>query len=145
MGRWVEMIVGISGGRGDGSDWPPPGGKILVGDQEAEQLIAHQMARPAPHPAVKEERAVVPDTSEHATLTSGAGEPGAGPAGYPPAPAPDPPSQPDPPAARAEAEAGNRTPAAARSKPASTSSRPASSSRPGTSGSRAKSGGKPPS
>ena len=48
------MLVGISGGRGDGTPWPPPGETLDVGDEEGRHLCAAHMAVPVP----VEERAV---------------------------------------------------------------------------------------
>ena len=50
----VRMLAKISGGRGDGSDWPEPGGELDVGDEEGAHLCAAQLAVPVP----VEERAV---------------------------------------------------------------------------------------
>ena len=52
----VQMLVSITGGRGDGTQWPPAGGVLVTGDDEARQLIRGGMARVAPD----EERAVMP-------------------------------------------------------------------------------------
>lgn len=38
------MIVGVTGGRHDGTEWPPAGGKIDVPDWEADDLIAGNLA-----------------------------------------------------------------------------------------------------
>jgi hypothetical protein len=48
----VRMLVKISGGRGDGSDWPAPGDPLEVDDDEGAQLCAAHLAVP-----VVEERA----------------------------------------------------------------------------------------
>ena len=52
------MTAGISGGRGDGTPWPPVGGELDVGDEEGQDLIQARLAIPVEEPA---ERAVVPD------------------------------------------------------------------------------------
>jgi hypothetical protein len=52
----VQMLIYVGGGRGDGSDWPPPGGILVCGDAEARDLIAGHLARWPPD----EERAVMP-------------------------------------------------------------------------------------
>lgn len=56
----VQMLVHISGGRGDGRDWPELGGVIDVGDEEARDLVRAKLARADPD----EERAVAPDDTE---------------------------------------------------------------------------------
>jgi hypothetical protein len=48
----VRMLVKVSGGRGDGSDWPEPGGELTVDDAEGRHLCAAHLAVP-----VVEERA----------------------------------------------------------------------------------------
>ena len=40
------MRTGISGGRGDGTAWPPPGGILEVGDEEGRDLCAAGLAIP---------------------------------------------------------------------------------------------------
>ena len=59
----IRMRLGISGGRGDGTPWPPPGGELDVGDEEGAQLCAAGLAAPVavPEPV---ERAVPPDDTE---------------------------------------------------------------------------------
>ena len=42
----VQMVTGISGGRGDGTPWPPPGGILEVGDEEGRDLVAAGHAIP---------------------------------------------------------------------------------------------------
>ena len=51
------MLVGISGGRGDGTPWPPPGGELHVGDDEGRHLIQARFAVAVEEPV---ERAVPP-------------------------------------------------------------------------------------
>ena len=46
------MLTWISGGRGDGTDWPPAGSELTVDDDEGRQLCAAGHAVP-----VVEERA----------------------------------------------------------------------------------------
>lgn len=46
----VQMLVHISGGRGDGTDWPPRWGEIDLSDAEAADLVAGGLAR-WPEPA----------------------------------------------------------------------------------------------
>ena len=45
---WVEMLVYVSGGRGDGTDWPQPGqgdrSKMLTGEVEGRDLIKGKLA-----------------------------------------------------------------------------------------------------
>jgi len=42
------MFVGISGGRGDGTDWPPAGGVIELDDEEARHLVEARLGRYEP-------------------------------------------------------------------------------------------------
>ena len=42
----IQMRTGISGGRGDGTPWPPPGGLLDVGDEEGRALCAAGHAIP---------------------------------------------------------------------------------------------------
>lgn len=42
----VRMIVPISGGRGDGTDWPGPGGIVEVDDEEGRHLCQARLAVP---------------------------------------------------------------------------------------------------
>ena len=42
----VRMLIGISGGRGDGTPWPHPGGELVVSDEEGAALCAGRMAVP---------------------------------------------------------------------------------------------------
>ena len=64
---WVEMMVYISGGRGDGTDWPQPGqgehSKLNTGEVEAADLVKGKLARytdPPPWAYAKEEPAPPP-------------------------------------------------------------------------------------
>jgi hypothetical protein len=55
----VRMRYGISGGRADGTDWPPAGGLLDVSDAEARDLVAGHLAdyaepEPEPEPPVPE-------------------------------------------------------------------------------------------
>ena len=65
----VVMDVPISGGRADGTDWPPVGGVLEVGDSEGAALCAAGLA----HPHVEERKAETPEqplearTEERAT------------------------------------------------------------------------------
>lgn len=63
----VRMTAGISGGRGDGTQWPHPGGELDVGDEEGRHLVQAGLAVAVPPPV---ERAVPPqvDVEERATL-----------------------------------------------------------------------------
>lgn len=51
---WVQMMVYISGGRGDGTDWPQPGqgehSKLLTGEDECRDLIKGKLAVAADPP-----------------------------------------------------------------------------------------------
>ena len=40
----VKMRTYISGGRGDGTDWPHAGGTLLCGDGEARDLVRGELA-----------------------------------------------------------------------------------------------------
>lgn len=42
----VRMIVPISGGRGDGTEWPHPGGILEVDDEEGRHLCQARLAVP---------------------------------------------------------------------------------------------------
>lgn len=71
---WVEMMIEVTGGRADGTNWPLPGfgdgSKLFVSDLEGQELTSRGMAKYCEAPArsaPKEERAVVPDDSAHAT------------------------------------------------------------------------------
>jgi hypothetical protein len=53
----IRMLVGISGGRGDGTEWPAPGGEFTVGDEEGRELVQARLAVRVEEPM---ERAVAP-------------------------------------------------------------------------------------
>ena len=53
----VRMKLYISGGRADGSDWPPPGGVVEVEDREGAELCAAGIAEPV----AEERKAEVPE------------------------------------------------------------------------------------
>lgn len=55
----VRMKVGISGTR-SGEDWPPPGGTLIVDDEEGMALCAGGLAEPVYEPAPVE-TAVAPE------------------------------------------------------------------------------------
>jgi hypothetical protein len=40
------MLVSLSGGRGDGTQWPPAGGTLDVGDREGMELCTARLAIP---------------------------------------------------------------------------------------------------
>ena len=63
----VRMTIGISGGRGDGTDWPLPGGVLEVSDREGAELCAAGLAEPVADLAEKTEKAVPPAAEERAT------------------------------------------------------------------------------
>ena len=77
----VKMKVGVSGNRGDGTEWPPVGGKIEVPDAEGKDLCDAGMAVEVDEPeaksedgeAPKVETATVDDESEKAVLTTESG------------------------------------------------------------------------
>jgi hypothetical protein len=50
--KLVQMFVHISGGRGDGRDWPNAGEIIDLGDDEAAQVVRAGLGRYAPEPPV---------------------------------------------------------------------------------------------
>ena len=55
----VQMLQHISGGRGDGTEWPHRGGILDCGEDEARDLVSGQLARWAVESGA-EERAVMP-------------------------------------------------------------------------------------
>ena len=63
----VRMLVPISGGRGDGSVWPPAGGVLEVGDEEGRALCTARLAVPV----VEEARAEKAVPSEDDVETRG--------------------------------------------------------------------------
>lgn len=70
----VRMLVGISGGRGDGSPWPHPGQVLEVDDAEGAHLCAGRLAVPvAEDPPV--EKAVPPQGDVEARGPVGGAEP----------------------------------------------------------------------
>ena len=54
----VQMLEYVSGGRWDGTVWPPAGGALMVPDWEADDLIRGRLARLWPWP---EEEAAEPE------------------------------------------------------------------------------------
>ncbi len=42
----IRMLIKISGGRGDGTDWPDPGADFYVDDAEGTHLCAARLAVP---------------------------------------------------------------------------------------------------
>jgi len=58
------MLVPISGGRGDGTEWPRVGEEIDVGDEEGRHLCQAQLAVPVPVEAPLVEKAVPPTTAD---------------------------------------------------------------------------------
>lgn len=60
---WVRMIEGISGGRHDGTPWPPKGGLLQVPDWEGEQLVRGQLAMPAAPPPPPKQLAAIEETA----------------------------------------------------------------------------------
>lgn len=79
----VRMLVHVSGGRGDGAEWPRVGEVLDVDDVEGAHLCAARMAIPVrdePEP----EKAVMPDTDvESRAAESPAEAPGPVPPGKP--------------------------------------------------------------
>ena len=66
----VRMVTGISGGRGDGTPWPPPGDTLTVDDDEGRHLIQARLAVPVAEPGGPVEVPVpaAADVEERATL-----------------------------------------------------------------------------
>lgn len=60
------MVVGVSGGRGDGSPWPEAGGEIEVDDEEGAALCAARIAVPVAAERKAETRPA-PDAAEKRT------------------------------------------------------------------------------
>jgi hypothetical protein len=61
------MLVKISGGRGDGTEWPDPGTELVVDDEEGAQLCAGGLAAPvAEREPVEERAAEKPDAKKAA-------------------------------------------------------------------------------
>jgi hypothetical protein len=58
------MLIGISGGRGDGTPWPPPGGELDVSDEEGAHLCAARMAVPVPEEPAAETAVAPGDDTE---------------------------------------------------------------------------------
>lgn len=66
----VKMKVGVSGNRGDGTEWPPRGGEIEVPDAEGKDLCDAGMATEAKSKEDDEpkvETATVDENSETST------------------------------------------------------------------------------
>ena len=59
----IRMKLYISGGRADGSDWPPPGGVMEVEDREGAELCAAGIAEPVAEERKAETRPA-PETAE---------------------------------------------------------------------------------
>ena len=74
----VRMLTGISGGRGDGTEWPPPGGELDVGDEEGRALIQAGHAIRVEPPV---ERAVPPAADVETRTTARTGRASKGAAG----------------------------------------------------------------
>ena len=68
------MLVGVSGGRGDGTEWPPAGGEIDVDDEEGAALCAARMAVPVAQERKAETRPA-PDAAEKRAAAKPAGKP----------------------------------------------------------------------
>jgi hypothetical protein len=111
---WVEMLEYISGGRADGTLWPPLFGKLEVDDLEGERLIRGALARrtaapprpvPVPPPPLPVPEWAKPAAEFRAGSGSGPDQP------VPPAPAPavphhQAPAGPDQPAPPGDAAGG---------------------------------------
>lgn len=71
----VRMTVGISGGRGDGTEWPAAGGVLEVDDAEGRALITGHLAVPVVEE--KAEKAVPPeaDVEKRAATTRAPAKP----------------------------------------------------------------------
>lgn len=57
------MLAHISGGRGDGTEWPREGEEIDVGDEEGRHLVQARLAVPVPV-APPVEKAVPPTVAD---------------------------------------------------------------------------------
>lgn len=44
----IRMLLKVSGGRGDGTEWPEPGGILVTDADEGAQLCAAGLAEPVP-------------------------------------------------------------------------------------------------
>lgn len=73
----IAMHVKVSGGRGDGTDWPDAGLPFEVDDEEGQQLVRAGLAYPVARPVVPPPQA-----------PAGEGKPGTGPAEPPSSRAP---------------------------------------------------------
>jgi hypothetical protein len=62
----VVMQTGISGGRGDGTDWPPVGGILEVGDEEGRALVSAGHAIPYVDPDAGVEKRDTPKRASKA-------------------------------------------------------------------------------
>ena len=72
----VRMLVKISGGRGDGTDWPAPGEELEVDGVEGRHLCAAGLAQPVAEERAAESRPA-PDTAEkRAVKPRGTGQKG---------------------------------------------------------------------
>ena len=71
------MLVGISGGRGDGTPWPDVGGELDVSDDEGAQLCASGLAAPVAQDAPVE--TAVPPVADVEVRAGDAPEPNPGP------------------------------------------------------------------
>jgi hypothetical protein len=92
----IRMVQQMSGGRGDGQDWPPPGGELTVSDEEGMLLCSTSPSQPTPIAVpVAEERAAPaapkPDPRVE-TRIGGGGEVPASPSPVPPRPLVSPPA-----------------------------------------------------
>lgn len=62
MSVTVRMVQQMSGSRGDGSAWPPVGGTLVVGEDEAEMLTRRTDSSPPLAELVAEPKAAEPKT-----------------------------------------------------------------------------------
>ena len=62
----VRMLYHISGGRGDGSPWPPAGGELITDEDEATQLCRAGLAVPIPDDPVETAVPAAADTETRA-------------------------------------------------------------------------------
>lgn len=64
----VQMLEYVSGGRHDGTVWPPAGGALMVPDWEARDLYLGRLARPWPFGDPEPETAVAEADQEHVAV-----------------------------------------------------------------------------
>lgn len=82
----VRMKVGISGGRADGTEWPPAGETLEVGAREGAELCAAHLAEPVAEVEKPAETRPAPEAEKRAAAgPEDTGTPSSTPAPPPPA------------------------------------------------------------